>query len=413
MSSVREIFNDTYSGFFDTASVQERTQESHEASLVKMILSLDLPILSLPQVADSTHMHRLALAEDNKFLECLNKGLIVVSLYGSFKSLEDYVLYQMLENEDFIFSSLDFLNKLEKTSELKSVVRDILRNKIKNKVPNLNYPDEIKNHIGQLDAFVESIRILNESLKPENGNYCDNLKVTVDLKDVVWESVRMLNKNSGVVGIMRPWFDIVTEARKRPKHGNDRSEYYNCIDEDGSLDTDTAKKLKVLTDFLYNKAMGPRIASQSRLAADESNIFVRTLIEAERQLDNNADEKLDHELRWTVNQLYQEVHKDIPTPEGNKQFVDWEIFLYIVNEMESKFRDSDVNKRMLIDFLNKKSIEIRLDFEIRLDEEDRVRLPDVKMEFNNKCVEIIEEDYKEAEIMDGSDIVKDESLEHR
>jgi hypothetical protein len=232
---MRSLYRDTYSNVFDSVSVSDTDLTYCQAILMKMILSLQAPVLSTSQMFDS--MPLLILARDTGFLKILRRGIISTSLFGEASSLEEYVEYRLLR-KDHIFNCFPFLPQGSNSDNLSVQTKKILLSKIKNNGKSgEQYPKDIEKYEYFLDTFVEGVIKLDSTLKTdpsdEVSNYRHNFLSTmvVLLSQQIKRNIAVLENNRLFSGhpIIKKFADLTSRILLSNQDINERARYYDML----------------------------------------------------------------------------------------------------------------------------------------------------------------------------------------
>jgi hypothetical protein len=278
--AIRKVYEDTFSNVFDSVSTAEGAFISCQATLTKMILCLQSPVLSIPQMFDSLPI--LRMAQDPLFLVLLKKGIISTSLPSGVDSLKAYAEVRLQPSANYIFSSLPFLYSYPYSSPtmkeklLNEVYAALLNNIQKNKT---DYPNELQEYHVFFDTFVSGIRSLDESIAP--SNYRQNLKVEGDLiskrvssnLDKLKEQYKDDPLISELERIVQP---VLTDNNQK----NFRAAYYRAIDSQENLRKNDKDNLKRVIDISYNQSIAAYVALKTRNVADTENAYESALVQS-------------------------------------------------------------------------------------------------------------------------------------
>ena len=160
-SEPAKLFLPWYCNTFDStlACGPECTQELTEAGFLNILLSGQKVVLAANQMADNEKLWNMA--EIPAFLWCLKNGYVSASLFGSLKSLGDYVSGRMKADSNFIWSSLP--EEFQKP-ELREGAGRFLTGQI----PASYLPAE---HRQKLTRMRDAIRLMDENMPAAWTNY--------------------------------------------------------------------------------------------------------------------------------------------------------------------------------------------------------------------------------------------------
>ena len=160
-SEPAKLFLPWYCNTFDStlACGPECTQELTEASFLNILLSGQKVVLAANQMADNEKLWNMA--EIPAFLWCLKNGYVSASLFGSLKSLGDYVSGRMKADSNFIWSSLP--EEFQKPE-----LRDGAGRFLNGQIPASYLPAE---HRQKLTRMRDAIRLMDENMPAAWMNY--------------------------------------------------------------------------------------------------------------------------------------------------------------------------------------------------------------------------------------------------
>jgi hypothetical protein len=286
---MRKLYRDTYSNFFDPATISDTGLESCQAVLMKMALSLQAPVLSLSQMCDS--MPLLMLARDSNFLKILRRGIVSTSLFGKVSSLREFVESCLLK-EDYIFRCFPFLSQENGSDNLSTETKRILLRKIRNHGrSNARYSKNLEKYEYFLDTFVEGVLRLDASLKTDSSHEMRNYRHNL-LRTAVTPLSRQIKKNVAVLKnhhpfrgdpIVKKLAAMASRIRKNDK--DDRTRYYNMLDVCRDMEDTGKKAIKELIDVSYNQSLAPLIAETSRMVVRKENEYANVLLQEKSKKD--------------------------------------------------------------------------------------------------------------------------------
>ena len=160
-SEPAKLFLPWYCNTFDStlACGPECTQELTEASFLNILLSGQKVVLAANQMTDNEKLWNMA--EIPAFLWCLKNGYVSASLFGSLKSLGDYVSGRMKADSNFIWSSLP--EEFQKPE-----LRDGAGRFLTGQIPASYLPEE---HREKLTRMRDAIRLMDENMPATWMNY--------------------------------------------------------------------------------------------------------------------------------------------------------------------------------------------------------------------------------------------------
>jgi hypothetical protein len=323
---MRNLYQDTYSNLFDSVTASDTNtdsgrdvstkQVSYQADLIKMVLSLKAPILSLPQMFDS--MPLLRLARESSFLNILRMGIIGTSLFGKVSSLKNYV-ESCLNKEDYIFSCLSFLPQGNKPGTLSLETKKILLEKIQNKGKSATrYSKDLKSYEYYLDTFVEGVIQLDNALNSsdEVTNYRQNLLNTnaAPLSQQIKKNIAILKKHNQFRKdpTIKKFSTMVSDIFSKKEGINDRTRYYNILAEREDMAETEKKKFRELIDVSYNQSLAPLIALKSHMAVRKKNEYTGILMQ-----EKSEEDPSEKYINLKIERVYDELQKDATLSRGN------------------------------------------------------------------------------------------------
>jgi hypothetical protein len=349
-----------------------------------MILCLQAPVLSMPQMFDSLHTQRLA--QDEHFREILREGIVGTSLFGQHGSLKGYVLH-CLRRPGYIFSSLPFLDPNTGQFEAKEIelIKNVLIKRLENdsnsdeKYP---YPVSIVNRNVELSYFVEGILALNEAIRPEY--YRQNLESAISISDIIKANLDSLNKQFGdkdphVAGLREL---IVTLERENK--GNDRSSYRSRLslwEQEARIQHEECAALKEVVDLSYNQFMASRIARDSRLDVNESNSYASFLLNI-----NPAEKSWDEAVKEArADCVYSELCEEIPYDSGpSHTHINWEMLLEIVRRTKTGLNREEIMEKIYKDYYCDKILSREYGISVEPTPSYNPRIPSMRIEASER-----------------------------
>jgi hypothetical protein len=340
--SMYNLYRDTYSNLFDSVATVSDTDPLYcQATLMKMVLSLQAPVLSMPQMFDS--MPLLTLARDPSFLKILRTGMISTSLFGDVSSLKEYV-ESRLRKEDYIFSCLPFLPQGNKPGDLTIATKKILLEKIQNNGKSTEtYSKDLEEYEDCLNIFVEGVLMLDSSLKADSSseleNYRHNIQSAkaVPLSQQIKKTISVLENHESFREdpVVKQFSDVVSFILENKRDMNDRTRYYNVLN-DSDMEMTEKKKIKELIDVSYNQSMAPLIAGASRMVVREENEYADVLIQ--KMPEKDFSERV---MSKRLERVYREIQEDsiLPSQEGKKAITP-EKLNDVLETVESRIQES-------------------------------------------------------------------------
>jgi hypothetical protein len=320
---------------------------------MKMVLSLQAPVLSMPQMFDS--MPLLILARDPHFLKILRKGIISTSLFGENRSLKQYV-EACLRRDDYIFSSLPFLSERSKSGSLTEETKKILLGKLSNRGSTTKYSKDLEDYEYFLDTFIEGVDLLDSALQAgpsdEIQNYRRNLPnaKVAPLSQKIGDNLSTLKHHDSFTkhSVIKKFDDMVSRILSEQKDMNNRTRYYNALDNSQDMDVTEKKKIRELIDVSYNQSMAPLIAKTSRMAVRKGNEYADVLIE-----ETPEEDLSERDMSVEIERIYDEIQKDcVSSCDGEKETITPEKLNDILETVESCIKEMPgVGREGVIDYL--------------------------------------------------------------
>jgi hypothetical protein len=256
---MRNLYRDTYSNTFDSVTAFDTGLASCQATLMKMILSLHAPVLSMPQIFDS--MPLLMLTQDCDFLKILDRGIISTSLFGQNASLKEYV-ESCLRREDYIFSCFPFLSQGSASDKLSRDTKDNLLKRIQsNKEVEKPYSEDVRKYEYFLNIFVDGVLKLNSHLEKKPSDEMDNYRrnrqsdKTVPLSQRIKTNVDVLRNCEQFIGepIVKNFDSVVSRVIALRENVNDRTRYYNVLADYKGIEDTEKQEIRELINISYNQ----------------------------------------------------------------------------------------------------------------------------------------------------------------
>jgi hypothetical protein len=343
---MRNLYRDTYSNVFDPAIVSNIGLASCQAILMKMILSLQAPVLSTSQMFDS--MPLLILARDPDFLKILRRGIISTSLFGEASSLREYVEYRLLR-KDHIFNCFPFLPQGSNSGKLSVQTKKILLSKIKNNGKSgERYPKDIEKYAYFLDTFVEGVIKLDSSLKTdpsdEVSNYRHNFLSTmvVPLSQQIERNIAVLENHSLFRRrpIIRKFANMTSRIHMNHQNINERTRYYDLLGNYQDIEETEKQQIMELIDVSYHQTLAPLIAETSRMVIRKENEYANVLLQEipkkNSKQKTQEDDTSERYMNTKLERVYDEIHKDsVLSCNDGKKLVMLEALNDILNTVES------------------------------------------------------------------------------
>jgi hypothetical protein len=422
------LYRDTYSNVFDSVTVSDVSLASCQATLMKMVLSLHAPVLSMPQMFDS--MPLLMLALDSNFSEILSKGIISTSLFGKIISMKEYVK-SCLSRDDYIFSCFPFLPQGSKPGDLSKETKKILLEKIDNKGKSgKKYSKDIEEYWYFLDTFVEGVTQLDSSLGKRDPSGVENYRHNRPQGNAVLLSQQIKNnivilKNHEEFGkelVVKKFDTIASTVRDSKERIDDRTRYYNVLADYEEIEEIDKKEIRELIDISYNQSMAPLIAERSRIVVRKQNKYAEVLI------DEAPEEAFAEKyMKIKLERVYDEIQKNSTLSwDGRKKTVMPEALNEILKMVESRVTNmSGVTRERVVDFLYDKYCSILEGYDISMEKtEGEIHVFEMtsenkqekekyieKAEKGNGKVELSVEDrnVKQVTVYEGNDFVENDT----
>ena len=265
-----------YCNLFDTVRTRHWDYVQFEGVFFHTILSGYRPTLSINQVVDSAAM--MSLCHHHKeFIDFFDKGVIRVSLLKDFRSVEDYLAYNLksvdgAKRNPYKFSSLPFLYNNYDDNQIQKIYNAMTKviTGDSHRVTTDLFSDA--DHADALNESLSTIRTLSDRLSPNYVSPSRQPNPVLSRRiDSFIDSVHQQRPEMTIPPILLNLEEYFKELREdhglnpdgsqdfRLRQLDSRSHMYSMLDEFSGSFRDLSAEAKAIIDMCYNERVAASI----------------------------------------------------------------------------------------------------------------------------------------------------------